>query len=139
MLILDTDHMSEIQRGSSVGAKLMAQLKVCDQLATISIVSVEELLRGWLHLVRLASSDKALTSAYAQFQKCLTMLSNWTVLSWTDQASDVFNSLRTQKVRIATMDLRIASVAMAFDATLLRRNLVDFRQVAGLRVENWLE
>jgi len=35
------------------------------------------------------------------------------------------------------MDLRIAATAMANDFTLLSRNLVDFRQVPGLRVEDW--
>ena len=37
------------------------------------------------------------------------------------------------------MDLRIASIAIANDATLLSRNLKDFSRVPGLRVENWLE
>jgi tRNA(fMet)-specific endonuclease VapC len=37
------------------------------------------------------------------------------------------------------MDLRIAAIAMANDATLLSRNLRDFERVAGLKVENWLD
>ncbi|MBK8036517.1 MAG: type II toxin-antitoxin system VapC family toxin [Verrucomicrobiaceae bacterium] len=37
------------------------------------------------------------------------------------------------------MDLRIASIALAYEATLLSRNLKDFQQVPGLKVENWLE
>lgn len=37
------------------------------------------------------------------------------------------------------MDLRIACIALAHDATLLTRNTVDFAQVPALRVENWLD
>jgi len=37
------------------------------------------------------------------------------------------------------MDLRIAGITLAHDATLLTRNSVDFEQVPGLRVENWLD
>ena len=42
-------------------------------------------------------------------------------------------------MRIGTQDLRIASVALSIDAVVLSRNLRDFRQVPGLRVENWLD
>jgi len=37
------------------------------------------------------------------------------------------------------MDLRIANITLAHDATLLTRNSMDFTQVPGLRFENWLD
>jgi tRNA(fMet)-specific endonuclease VapC len=48
-------------------------------------------------------------------------------------------SLRRKGIRIGTMDLRIASITLAHDATLLTRNSVDFARVPGLRFENWLD
>jgi tRNA(fMet)-specific endonuclease VapC len=59
------------------------------------------------------------------------------VLSYSDEAEDRFVALRRQKVRIATLDLRIASTALVTGSTLLSRNLRDFRQVPGLLVEDW--
>jgi len=47
-------------------------------------------------------------------------------------------SFRKQKIRIGSQDLKIAAIAVANDALLLSANLRDFRQVPGLRVENWL-
>ena len=37
------------------------------------------------------------------------------------------------------MDLKIASIALAANATLLSRNLRDFQRIPNLSVENWLE
>ncbi|MFN0078159.1 MAG: type II toxin-antitoxin system VapC family toxin [Prosthecobacter sp.] len=37
------------------------------------------------------------------------------------------------------MDLKIAAICLAHDAMLLTRNLSDFDQIPGLRVENRLE
>ncbi len=42
-----------------------------------------------------------------------------------------------ERVRIGTMDLRIASIALARGFTVLTRNLVDFERVPGLAVEDW--
>jgi tRNA(fMet)-specific endonuclease VapC len=39
---------------------------------------------------------------------------------------------------IGSMDLKIASIALAHSATLLSANLRDFRQVPNLSVEDWL-
>lgn len=37
------------------------------------------------------------------------------------------------------MDLKIAAICMAHEATLLTRNVTDFKNITGLRVENWLD
>jgi tRNA(fMet)-specific endonuclease VapC len=41
-------------------------------------------------------------------------------------------------VRIGSMDLKIASIALTNGAFVLSANLQDFQKVPGLRVENWL-
>jgi tRNA(fMet)-specific endonuclease VapC len=53
-------------------------------------------------------------------------------------AATVFDGLLTRRVRIGTMDLRIASIALAHGLTLVTRNARDFQQVPGLLIEDWI-
>jgi tRNA(fMet)-specific endonuclease VapC len=46
--------------------------------------------------------------------------------------------LKAAKTRLGTMDLKIASIALANDAILLSRNVGDFQKVPGLQVVDWL-
>ena len=62
----------------------------------------------------------------------------WRILPFDQAAADQFQSLRAGRVRIGTMDLKIASIVLVQNATLLSNNLRDFEQVPGLRVEDWL-
>ena len=59
------------------------------------------------------------------------------VLAFDETAAIVFQQVRHARLRIGTMDLKIAAIAVSRHATLLSRNLADFRQVAGLQVEDW--
>ena len=54
------------------------------------------------------------------------------------EQSNQFARLRELRVRIGTMDLKIAARALANGAMLLSANLRDFQRVPGLHVENWL-
>ena len=42
-------------------------------------------------------------------------------------------------MHLLDVDLKIAAIALANDATLLSRSLSDFAKVAGLRVEGWAD
>jgi tRNA(fMet)-specific endonuclease VapC len=59
------------------------------------------------------------------------------LLPFDNRAAAEFDRLRQSRIRIGTMDLKIAAIALANDATLLTRNLSDFRKVPGLRAEDW--
>jgi len=56
-----------------------------------------------------------------------------------DERAGTDRSPRGQRIRIGTMDLKIASIALVNDALLVTANQRDFEQVPGLRVENWLK
>jgi tRNA(fMet)-specific endonuclease VapC len=59
------------------------------------------------------------------------------VLPFDTAAISIYDTLRSQRVRIATMDLRIAATALSRGLTLLTRNVQDFRKVPGLVTEDW--
>ena len=75
---------------------------------------------------------------YAKLEKILIDFSHAQILPFDDAAAEVFDELRGQKIRIGTMDLRIASIAIAAGMTVLSRNLVDFQKVPNLSVEDWV-
>jgi tRNA(fMet)-specific endonuclease VapC len=74
---------------------------------------------------------------YSMFQQVLSAYAALNVLSYDKDADAQFHSLVRAKVRVGTMDLRIAAIALSKGMTLLSRNLVHFRQVPGLKVEDW--
>ena len=50
----------------------------------------------------------------------------------------VRGSLLRQGIRVSPVDLMIASVALVHDLTLVTHNTADFRNIPGLRLEDWL-
>jgi tRNA(fMet)-specific endonuclease VapC len=76
--------------------------------------------------------------AYRELVELHAFLSGWTVLPFDDQAAKRFVQLRSSGIRIGSMDLKIASIAVVHDALLLSANLQDYEKVPALRVENWL-
>jgi|UniRef100_UPI00378335A2 tRNA(fMet)-specific endonuclease VapC len=137
MVILDTNHYSELDRGSQAGALLRERLISRGEQPWLTVMTAEEVLRG--RLAQIAAEKDRLLVHYDLFLNGLLTLAKWRFLPWTQAAQDTFDMLHFQRVRIGTMDLRIASLALTHNTLLLSRNLVDFQKVPGLRVENWLD
>lgn len=125
MYILDTDHMSLLERADSIEAhrlrKRMDKLPI-EEKAT-SIVTFEEQMRGWM--ARLARSS-ALDWQIETYQLLKWFLERYcviSVLNFDEPAALKFRELQKQRVRIGTMDLKIAAIPLTNNATLLSRNL----------------
>ena len=84
-----------------------------------------------------ARTSADLVRGYAMLARLLTDYSAIAVLPFDGAAAAVYDGLLAQRLRIGTMDLRIASIALSRSLTLLTRNLRDFQQVPGLVVEDW--
>lgn len=136
--MLDTDHASEIERGSPIGVRLAERLENANDDVAICIVTVDEQLRGLLNLVKRAKHADALIRSYKRLQNYLEDLTEWQILDWDERAEENFAHAAELRLRVSTMDLRIACIALANNSTLLSRNLRDFQRVPGLRVEDWL-
>ncbi len=105
----------------------------------LAIITPQEVMKGWLAEIQPHRQLDRGVRSYAQFQDSLADLQRWTCLPWSTESADIFDGLRSAKLMIGTLDMRIASIALEYDATILTRNLVDFEKVPGLRVENWLD
>ena len=84
-----------------------------------------------------ARDRRGAVRGYALLERVLTDFSLQQVLPFDEQAARTFDELLAQRVRIGTMDLRIASAASVRGMIVLTRNVVDFQAVPGLRLEDW--
>ena len=78
-------------------------------------------------------------ASYRELATLFEFYSQFTIVSFDDRAASQFDVLRAAKIRIGTMDLKIAAIALVNQSVLLSSNIRDFEQVPGLRVENWLD
>lgn len=137
--VLDTDHMSALEWGSSgVGERLFARLNTLPvgEVAT-TIVTFEEQTRGWLSVLARSRSLDEQIDAYSRLKQLLMNYLKIEVLDFDAPAAAEFERLRGLRLRVGTMDLKIAATALAHGATVLTRNAKDFGLVPGLRVEDW--
>ena len=139
MVVLDTDHLSLLEQDTSeTKDRLQARLQSAggSRLVT-TIVSFEEQTRGWLGRVAAARTLAAQVDAYRKLNRHLDTYRAIEVLDFDERASAEFQRLRQAHIRIGTMDLKIAAIVLAHNATLLTRNRRDFGKVPGLNVEDW--
>jgi tRNA(fMet)-specific endonuclease VapC len=139
MIVPDTDHLSVLERSDQPGAVTLrarlAQLPPSEVVTTI--ISYEEQMRGWMAYLARTRSVAQQVEAYRRLLQHLDNYRRIPVLPFDEAAAVAFQQLRRARLRIGTMDLKIAAIVMSRNATLLSRNLADFRQLAGLQVEDW--
>lgn len=139
MFIFDTDHLVILQRESEPESSRirdkMSRFATSDFFVTI--VSFHEQVAGWYDHLTKAKKQRDIVFAYGMFREVLTDFKSLQVLDYDDQAAAAFIAFLKQRIRVGTMDLRIASIAKANDMTLLTRNTVDFERVPGLKIEDW--
>lgn len=139
MYLLDTDHISVVQRQPEPEyRRLLARLSAHSSSDfCVPIISFHEQVVRWNAYLNRARTPETVVRAYDMFQRILSDFAAMAVAPFNAQASRIFESLRASRIRIASMDLRIASIALANDWTLLSRNSVDFARVPDLRVQDW--
>ncbi|MFN7946702.1 MAG: type II toxin-antitoxin system VapC family toxin [Blastocatellia bacterium] len=139
MFVLDSDHVSLLQRATSPEAQRLrfrfSGVKVEDRFVTI--ITFEEQLRGWLAQIARAKSPLQEIEPYRRLEALLKYYSAINLLGFDERAAEKFQELKKARIRIGTMDLKIAAIALAHNATLLSGNLRDFSRVPDLKVEDW--
>ena len=136
--LLDTDHITILQRGGEGYEALSRRLAgiAPDDYGT-TVVNYEEQCRGWIDKINRANTPVLRVHSYGQLRETLHFFSSLSVWEYSVAADAEFMRLLQNKVRIGTKDLRIASVALANNATVLTRNTRDFGRVPGLLFTDW--
>ncbi len=139
MIILDTDCLSLLDRERQMeSSRLRSSLsRFAEEELFTTIITFEEHMRGWLAFVARCKSVNDQIFAYKRLHRFLESYRNTQVLDFTESAASILQDLRSQKIRIGTMDLKIAAIALANDAILISRNLADFERVPSLTVYDW--
>lgn len=140
MIILDTDAISFLEReGSTVSQRLRERRTVlsAEHEVVTTIITYEEQTRGWFARLAKARGPEAEIEAYGRLLQHLGAFRHIDVLPYTKSADMHFRRLRALRIRVGSLDLRIAAVVPSHDAILLTRNVRDFGKVPGLRLEDW--
>ncbi len=137
--LLDTDILSIFERpGSSEYPTLMTRLYRCDESDVgVPVVCYDEQAHGCHKLIINARNATQLLRAYDLLHKVLDAFRSYPLMQFDADALIVFEQLKPLKLRIGTLDLRIASVALSRNMTVVTRNVSDFGRVPNLLVENW--
>ena len=139
MLVLDTDHISVLLwEGSAKAERLEQRLDAAGEPIVVTIISYQEQARGWLGSLKESLSMAEQLERYRRLEEHRQFYSEAKVLPFDEVAATQFQALRKAHRRLGALDLKIAAIVLAHDATLLSANLRDFKHISGLKVEDWI-
>ena len=132
---LDTDSLTLYREGhAQLGQRVLAHLP--SEIAT-TIISAEEQLSGWYAQLRQAKQLDRVARAYERLAETIRFYTGIEVLLFTLPAITRYQQLLQMKLNVGRMDLRIGAIALEHGATVVTRNLRDFRRIPNLTVEDW--
>jgi tRNA(fMet)-specific endonuclease VapC len=137
MYLLDTDHLSLIQRGGIQGQGILLRLTETTIPFATTVITYEEQTRGWLDRLSRAKTVNEQVSAYQRLQQHTVHYRDINIFTFDIVAAQEYEHLRKAYPRLGKMDLRIAAIALTQGATVLTRNYKDFGQITTLKTEDW--
>jgi tRNA(fMet)-specific endonuclease VapC len=121
--------------------RFIARLEVLpkDELVGVAIVTIEERMRGWLAVFAKEQTALRQVVGYRELIHPFEFYQEFDSVAFGETAARLVEELRGQRLRLGTMDLKIAATALVHNVLLVSANRRDFERVPGLRVENWLD
>ncbi len=140
MILLDTDIVSLYHAGHERVTARIENVDPAEVLGT-TVISLAEILRARFEFLLKAADGAQLQLAQQRLDSSQALLDDLHIASVDAASAATFDGLRRHKhlKKIGHADLLIASIALANDATLVTRNLKHFRQVPGIKLENWVD
>jgi tRNA(fMet)-specific endonuclease VapC len=133
--LLDTDHVSLHERGHAPLRSRLVSIPA-DSIG-VSVVTVEEMIRGRLAILARRLEGEARARAYAKLMETVLFFGSIPVVSFDLACEQQFQTLRSLRLRVGSRDLRIAATALVNNLILVTRNRQDFERVPGLMIEDW--
>ncbi len=137
--LLDTDHLSIIQRKTGVAYETisgrMSQYSVSE--FAISIITIQEQMLGCHAYINRARHLSEMVTGYRMMNRLVRTFQTSIILPFDELAARQLEQLQTKGIRLGKMDARIAAIALANQRILLTRNRQDFEKVPGLTLEDW--
>jgi tRNA(fMet)-specific endonuclease VapC len=137
--LLDTDHLSILQHSSQPECSILESrmARFDDSQFSVSIVSFQEEALGWNAFLNQARRSHELVYGYQMLQDMVSDFQRLTVVPFDANVAEEFERLKTLRLRVGTMDLRIGASAIVHEKIILTRNSVDFERISGLRCQDW--
>src|SRR4051794_35229101 len=112
MFLLDTDHIGVIQwRSEPEFNRLSVRMgRHAPTDFAFCVVSLQENFLGWNAYLSRARDTAGLVHGYSMFLQVLTDYNSVRVYPFDDTAGGVYDSLLAQRLRVGSMDLRIAAI-----------------------------
>ncbi len=138
LYILDTDIFSMwLENHPSVCQRVVANKT---NLA-ITIVTVQEVFNGWISRLNDPTAANQQVKFYGKLSNVVSFLRDVTVLDFDEDAEQIFKQMLNQNQALrrkrVERDMRIAAIALTYDAVLVTRNHRDFSPVPNLNLEDW--
>lgn len=141
MILLDSDHLTVLRYKSGERALRLTKRLVDsgDPIIGTTVANVEEAMRGWLAAIAKERDARRQIPAYRELGELFIFFAGFAIAPFDAAAVDHFEVLRQAKLGMATMDRKVAAIALAHQALLLTANRRDFERVPELRFENWMD
>lgn len=139
MHILDTDTLSQLQRGNENVKNRLANAK--DYEFGITIITKAEILRGRIEFLLKAENSETLERAQRLLTESENLLAQLLTVNFDKNSFAKFDEFRQNRKyrKIGRADMLIASICLANRAVLVTRNVKHFKQFPNLEVENWVD
>ena len=134
MILPDTDHVSVLQvPGSQRRTSLVARMTLAaDQSFGVSIVSVEEQMRGWLSTIAKERQIDRQVKPYHELGRLFEFFQAFVIKPFDHTAAAKFAELRASKVRVASMDFKRLPSVDRQQARLREGSWPSVRELAGM-------